>query len=122
MVFYLTLIFSCQLAGELLKATFGLPIPGPVLGMMLLLAGLMMRGGVPPGLAKVGDAFLSNLSLMFVPAGVGVMLHVTLIGDQALAISIALVGSTLATIAVTALLMRLLTRTGVDTDEGRTDG
>ncbi|WP_417671763.1 CidA/LrgA family protein [Roseibium sp.] len=110
MIFHLTLIFACQLCGELAKVALDLPVPGPVIGMVLLLVILMVRGGIPEELAKVGDAFLGNLSLLFVPAGVGVMLHIALIGEQALAISLALVGSTLATIAVTALVMRLMAR------------
>jgi holin-like protein len=122
MIFYLTLIFSCQLAGELLKVALGLPIPGPVIGMVLLFAGLMVKGEIPDGLEKVGDAFLSNLSLLFVPAGVGVMLHIALIGEQAVAITLALVVSTLATIAVTALVMRLLSRPDQNSGEGPVDG
>ncbi|MEP0232913.1 CidA/LrgA family protein [Roseibium sp.] len=110
MIFYLTLIFACQLVGELLKVALELPVPGPVIGMVLLFAGLMVKRGIPEDLAKVGDTFLSNLSLLFVPAGVGVMLHIALIGEQALPITLALVGSTLATIAVTALVMRAMSR------------
>ncbi|EEE44191.1 CidA/LrgA family protein [Roseibium alexandrii] len=111
MLFYLTVILACQLIGELITVASGLPIPGPVIGMVLLLAGLLIKGGIPDELATVGDAFLTNLSLLFVPAGVGVMLHITLIGEEGLAITLALIGSTLATIAVTAVVMRLLSRT-----------
>ena len=73
MIFHLTVILGCQLAGELIAAAAGLPLPGPVLGMVILFAGLMFRG-LPRGLATVADALLGNLSLLFVPAGVGVML------------------------------------------------
>ncbi|MFD1696718.1 CidA/LrgA family protein [Roseibium aestuarii] len=119
MLFFITLIFACQLAGELLKVAFGLPVPGPVIGMVLLLVGLIVKGGIPEGLGRVGDTLLSNMSLLFVPAGVGVMLHIALIGEQALAIGVALVASTLLTIAVTALIMRVLGRRGQqDAGEG----
>lgn len=110
MIFYLTLILSCQLAGELVTVALDLPVPGPVMGMVILFVGLLMKGGIPKPLALVGDTFLSNLSLLFVPAGVGVMLHVALIGEQVLAITLALVVSTLVTIAVTAVIMLHLTR------------
>lgn len=106
----LTLIFCCQLAGESLVTVAALPIPGPVCGMALLFAGLLIRGGIPDDLAKVGDALLGNLSLLFVPAGVGVMLHLRLMEAEILPISVALVGSTLITIAVTATLMQWLNR------------
>ncbi len=71
MLEHLTLIFGCQLAGELIVAATGLPVPGPVCGMALLFAGLVIKGGLPAELARVGDALLGNLSLLFVPAGVG---------------------------------------------------
>lgn len=108
MLFFLTLILVCQLAGELIATATGLPLPGPVIGMAILLLGLLVRGSVPDDLAKVGDALLDNLSLLFVPAGVGVMLHAAVIGRDWLPISVALVASTLATIAVTALVMSWL--------------
>lgn len=110
MLFYLTVILVCQLAGELIVVGLGLPMPGPVIGMILLFAGLVIRGGIPEGLTRVGDAFLSNLSLLFIPAGVGVVLHVGLIAREAKALGAALLGSTLIAIAVTGVLMHLLTR------------
>lgn len=108
MLGYLTLIFCCQLVGELIVAATGLPFPGPVIGMILLLAGLIISGSIPEDLMAVGDTLLANLSLLFVPAGVGVMLHGSLLGRDWLPISIALVGSTAITIVVTGLLMARL--------------
>ena len=78
--------------------------------MALMFAGLLIRGGIADDLAKVGDALLGNLSLLFVPAGVGVMLHLRLIEAEILPISVALIGSTLITVAGTALLMQWLNR------------
>jgi holin-like protein len=104
----LTLILCCQLVGELTVVALGLPVPGPVAGMALLFTGLLIRGSIPDNVAQVGDGLLTNLSLLFVPAGVGVMLHAPLMANEWLAISVALVVSTLATIAVTALVMRRL--------------
>ncbi|WP_349357465.1 CidA/LrgA family protein [Stappia sp.] len=102
----LTVILSCQLIGEILVAASGAPVPGPVVGMVLLFAGLMVRGRIPDALARVGDALLTNLALLFVPAGVGVVLHLGLLGREGLAITVSLLVSTLVTIAVTALVMR----------------
>lgn len=105
MIAYLTLILCCQLAGELIVVATAIPVPGPVLGMVILFVGLRIRNGVPDGLARVVDALLGNLSLLFVPAGVGVMLHLSLIRREWLAVSTALVASTVLTIAVTAAVM-----------------
>lgn len=105
MLFHLTLIFCCQLIGEMFVAALGLPVPGPVVGMALLFTGLLIHGRVPDSLGSVADALLTHLSLLFVPAGVGVMLHARLIGNELVPISVALVISTVLTIAVTGGLM-----------------
>ena len=102
----LTLILCCQLAGELLVEAAGLPVPGPVVGMVLLFVWLVLRKGADTDLAAVADALLRNMALLFVPAGVGVVLHLGLLGREGIAISTALVVSTLATVAVTALVMQ----------------
>ena len=113
----LTLILSCQLAGELITRFLGLPVPGPVAGMVLLFALLAIRGSVPEDIGKVADSLLKHLALLFVPAGVGVMAHMGLLGQDWLPISVALVGSTLATIAVTALVMNRLARPAAADDQ-----
>jgi holin-like protein len=117
----LTMILCCQLAGELAVAATGLPVPGPVLGMVLMLAGLLIRGGIPADLAATADTLLGNLSLLFIPAGVGVMLHLPLIEAELLPISVALVTSTLLTVAVTALLMQTMNRHRADEAEQKGD-
>ncbi|WP_142848329.1 CidA/LrgA family protein [Telmatospirillum sp. J64-1] len=109
MIGYITLLLVCQLAGEVLARLLGLPLPGPVLGMVILFVGLMLRGHVPEGLDGTARGLLNNLSLLFVPAGVGVMLHLPLVMREWLPLSAALIGSTVITIAVTALIMRWLT-------------
>jgi holin-like protein len=110
MLNHLTLIFACQLAGEAFTKAFHTPLPGPVIGMVLLFAYCALRGGVPETLATVGDALLKNLSLLFVPAGVGVMVHGALFARDATAIVVALIGSTLITIGITGLIMQRLNR------------
>jgi len=106
----LTIVLTCQLVGELIVVGTGLPLPGPVVGMVLLFSGLMIRGAVPEGLGQVATTLLQNLSLLFVPAGVGVMTHLSLLESEWLPISVALVVSTLLTIAVTGLAMSALVR------------
>jgi holin-like protein len=108
MLTYLTLIFVCQLVGELVAVATGWPIPGPVIGMALLFAGLLVRGGIPAGLGGVGEGLVGNLSLLFVPAGVGVMQHAKLIGSELVPISVALLVSTVLAVAVTGIFMAWL--------------
>ena len=107
---FVAVLLLCQLVGEVFVVWSGLLVPGPVVGMVLLFAGLAIRGGVPEGLGRVTDAVLSHLSLLFVPAGVGVMLHIAMLRDEWLAISTALVLSTVLTLATTGLMMTGLTR------------
>lgn len=95
-----------QLAGEVLARGLQWPVPGPVLGMLLLLLVLIWRGGPGEDLRNASQGLLGNLSLLFVPAGVGIMVHGHRIADEWLALVVALVGSTVLTLAVTALVMR----------------
>lgn len=110
MIASLALIFLCQLAGEVLVRLTHLPVPGPVIGMGLLFAGLVWRGGPPAKLERTADGLLSHLSLLFVPAGVGIMLHLDLILSQWQPILAALVISTALTIGITGFVMQRLAR------------
>lgn len=105
MLWTLTALLAFQLAGEALVAWLQLPAPGPVVGMALLLGALIIRGGAPKALAETSRGLLSHLSLMFVPAGVGLTLHLTVLADSGVIIGAALIVSTLAAIAVTGLAM-----------------
>jgi holin-like protein len=110
MLEYFTLILVCQLIGEFAVTTMDVPIPGPVVGMALLFVFLLLKGKVPGRLGQVSSALLNNLSLLFVPAGVGVMVHFELLGADVWPLSVALVASTLLTVAVTALVMVFLNK------------
>lgn len=110
----LTLLLIYQLIGEVAVQLLQLPLPGPVLGMLLLLVTLILRGEVSPSLRDTANRLLAHLSLLFVPAGVGVMVHATLITAEWLPIVAALVGSTALTIVVTALVLRAMIARGAD--------
>ena len=118
MLEYFTLILLCQLIGEVAVTTLDVPFPGPVVGMVLLFTLLLFKGTVPDELGRVSGALLNNLSLMFVPAGVGVMVHVELLGTDVWPLSVALVASTLITVVVTALLMVFLGRLSSNNQSG----
>jgi holin-like protein len=110
MLEYFTLILACQLIGEFAVTTLNVPFPGPVAGMMLLFVFLLLKGAVPEHLGDVSNALLNNLSLLFVPAGVGVMAHFELLGTDVWPLSAALLSSTLFTLVVTALAMEFLNK------------
>ena len=83
-----------------------LPVPGPVMGMVLLFVTLLIRNRTPASLENASTALLSHLSLLFVPAGVGMMVHFQRIGNEWLPISLAILLSTVVTLVLTALIMQ----------------
>lgn len=106
MIASLALILLCQLAGEILARLTHLPVPGPVIGMALLFVGLILRGGPTAALEETTGGILKHLSLLFVPAGVGIMRHLDLIAAQWLPILLAVLVSTALTIALTGWVMQ----------------
>lgn len=104
----ITILLIYQLAGEVITRGFGLPIPGPVLGMALLFATLIVRKGVGDAMRNTSNGLLQHLSLLFVPAGTGVMLHFQRLANEWLALLVALAGSTMLSIALSALVLKAL--------------
>jgi holin-like protein len=102
------LLFQC--AGEALVRVAGLAVPGPVAGMALLAVALLARRRTPDALTVAADGLAQHLSLLFVPAGVGVMLHVRRLESEWLPIVVALVVSTVLAIAATAWTFAALAR------------
>ncbi|EDM48090.1 CidA/LrgA family protein [Marinobacter algicola] len=106
----ITLLLVYQLVGEVTVRLLSLPIPGPVLGMVMLFLTLMIRGATPEPLENASSALLSHLSLLFVPAGVGMMSHFGRIADEWLPITLALFLSTIITMVATAGIMQVTSR------------
>lgn len=97
-----------QTLGEGLGYAFALPIPGPVIGMLLLFFYLLIKPRAAEKLAPTTLEFLKHLSLLFIPAGVGIMVHAQRVAAEWLPIATALVISTVVSLVVTALVMRRL--------------
>lgn len=106
----ITILLIYQLVGEVTVRLLAVPIPGPVLGMVMLFVTLMVRGRVDEPVDTAANGLLSHLSLLFVPAGVGMMVHFGRIADEWLPITLTLVLSTLLTMAATAAIMQLMSR------------
>jgi holin-like protein len=128
----LALLFTCQLAGEIAARGLSLPVPGPVLGLLLLVArARRLRRWARPfddavsaghvSLGRTAAGLLGSLALLFVPAGVGVTQHLPLlVGDHgACADGLALVGSTLVTLARHGLASSWLVSRLVGRGDGR---
>ena len=104
------LLLLCQLVGEALARGLGLPAPGPVIGLALLTLGLALAHRRKPmsdeavaqsDVGRASAGLLGSLSLMFVPAGVGVVQYLGLLADHAVALALALIVSTVATMLAT---------------------
>lgn len=103
-------ILLFQGLGEIVSRFLVPLIPGPVVGLVLMLAWLRLRGGPRPDVALVSGALVRHLGLLFVPAAVGVVMFWPQLRANALAVVAALVASVVLTIAVSALVLRALGR------------
>ena len=125
MIASLSLILLCQLAGEVIVRGLALPMPGPVLGLLFLLLLLLARDRLKilargplqgDGVENASRGLLANLSLLFVPAGVGVVQKLDLIAQHGIAVAavlaISVVVTLLVTVATFLLANRLLARRG----------
>ncbi|MDX1799957.1 MAG: CidA/LrgA family protein [Marinobacter sp.] len=118
----ITILLVYQLVGEISVRLLGLTVPGPVLGMIMLFITLLIRGRAGAALSSASSALLSHLSLLFVPAGVGLMVHFHRIASEWLPISLALLLGSVITMMATAAVMLLVVRvqarfTRVDQDD-----
>lgn len=104
----MSVLLGCQVLGEMLTQLLGVAVPGPVFGMVILLVALLLYGKVPISLRITSEGLLAYLTLLFVPAGVGLVVHGRLIGDDWLPIGVTLLVSTVMTLVVTALVLSWL--------------
>lgn len=119
MIASLSLILLCQLAGEVFVRGLGLPMPGPVVGLLLLLLLLLARDRFKilargplqgDGVESASRGLLAHLSLLFVPAGVGVMQKLDLIAEHGVAVAAVLAISVVATLLVTVTTFLVVSR------------
>lgn len=103
MIHALLALLICQLAGEVTARLIPFPLPGPVLGMLLMLGVLASSARFAALMRPTAEGILGHLSLLFVPAGVGVVGHVAALGGQTVVLLVAVVLSTILAIAAGAL-------------------
>lgn len=105
-----TVLLSLQLLGEILTRLLQLPVPGPVVGLLLLLCALTSFPRIRTLVQDAANALLAHLSLLFIPAGVGVVVHINRLDGVVLAVALTLVLSTIVGLCVTALSLQYLMR------------
>ena len=110
------IILLYQLIGELFQKFFGLSIPGPVIGLVLLLLTLLLiqkRQRVVPikeDLFNSAEILLNYLPLLFIPVGVGVVMHLSLLEDNLSSVIFVIILGTLSTLALTGYIMEKILR------------
>lgn len=105
----LLVLLGCQLVGEFLVRLLDVPVPGPVVGMVVLLVLLQLREpSKDSGVVRVAEGLLKHLQLLFVPAGVGVVQYLSVIGASAVPLVVGLFVSWFAALATTAAVALLL--------------
>ncbi len=105
-------IVCFQFAGEALSRLAGLPVPGPVVGLALLVLAALAWPALQREVEEVADLLLRHLSLLFVPAGVGVLQYLDLLRREWLPLLAVIVISTALTLAVSALAFTAMARRG----------
>lgn len=97
----IAVLFLCQLAGEIVARGLALPVPGPVLGLAVLFLVFVIRPEVAGFVGDTARVILAHLSLLFVPAGVGVLGNLDLLAENWAPIAVVLIVSTLFAMVVT---------------------
>jgi holin-like protein len=110
MLHALLALLACQLIGESLARAAGLPLPGPVIGMVIMLGLLVTSARFTALMRPVAQGIVAHLSLLFVPAGVGVVGHIAALGSQTLTLLFAVITSTILAIAAGALTFAAVAR------------
>lgn len=106
----MALLVAGQLMGEAVVTVTGLPVPGSVLGMVLVLIALVWRKGDLPELRRAGSTMLLLVPLLLVPVSVGIMEHTAELSAHWFTLSVALVVSIVAGMAATGLTIRYMRR------------
>ena len=114
--FFIILLY--QLVGETIQKFFNIIIPGPVIGLVLLLITFIFIKKfkdkkvlqIKKDVIKTGNIIVSHLSLLFIPIGVGVVMHISYLGENLFQVFAVIVIGTLLTVAFTAKIMKLLNK------------
>ena len=108
----LFIIFFYQLLGEAIQKFFEINIPGPVIGLILLLLTFIFFSKkftqskkIIKEISTISHQIINYLSLLFVPIGVGVVMHINYLGDNLFTIFSIIIIGTLATLVFTAIVM-----------------
>ena len=110
----LLILMLCQLVGEIVVIICQLPVSGPILGMFILFTILVIKGGANKSLSQTSHILISHLSLLFIPAGVGIIAYLELFKSNWVGVIIVITMSTCITLICTAWTMQLVMKKNPD--------
>lgn len=110
MIQAIAVLLVFQLAGEIVARSLGLPLPGPVLGMVALIVAFFAVPSLHARAQSTARGLLSHLSLLFVPAGVGIVGHLGRLGADGVPLLVAVLVSTALAIAVAGIVFAAVAR------------
>ncbi|RTZ48279.1 CidA/LrgA family protein [Candidimonas sp. SYP-B2681] len=102
----ITILFFMQIVGELIARVTGLPLPGPLIGMLLLLLALIVHGRVPIGMRDTCHHSLKHLMLLFIPLVAGIMMYFDRLAHEWIPFLVACMGGVALTMVITAVTFR----------------
>lgn len=111
-------VFAYLSAGTILVRLTGIPMPGPLIGLAMMLIEFALMQRADEEVERIFDSVSQHLAILFVPAGAGVIAYTGMLSSGRWVIAIAVVAGTIATMIVTALCFHLLVATQPDTQQG----
>lgn len=117
MIVAITALFVFQLLGEVVVQYLGLPLPGPLAGMLILLGVFIVRGGIPAELDRTGTALLQHLMLLFIPTVTGIMLFFDRIAEEWLPFIVGNLLASALTVFCTAFVLKKLMAKKADKEQ-----
>lgn len=115
----LMIIFMISLVGEGISSVFHLPVPGSIIGLVLLFLALQFKLLRLRHISMVGNFLLANMTILFLPPAVGIMDKFQVIAPYLLPIILIVLGAIVINVCVIAVVVQLIkTRFEGDYEEG----
>lgn len=104
----LMIIFAISLKGEMISTVFSLPIPGSIIGLLLLFLALELKWLRLRHVSMVGNFLLANMTILFLPAAVGIMDRYDVIAPYIFPIVVIILGATVLNVVIIAFVVRFI--------------
>lgn len=104
------IILATYFIGQIIQVLFGLPVPGSVIGLILLFIALEKEIIKPEMIEDTCEFLLSNMSFLFIPAGVGLLTSLNVLKGHWVGFMAILIFSTVIVWVITVSVVKWLSR------------